>query len=337
MGSQNPLLYGYQGCRGPGSLPGWLTSTITYQVCSFSGGTSFWGREQELAQLPLCLLNHPISQPCRTLLDPSSYLPGIDGTGTNVSPVQPFTRSLPLWASTSHLDSFPPAPEHSPWPKQWHPSPDPVDVSPLSRTTSKATPEGPPSSKWQDMTSLKKALTPSLLEAFNRDSSLVREMREEYFKTHCPNFSTENTHDLSDIFWCMAKMAKLLSSNIYEIKEVWAGPDELQQANYTLRTLPKGLKFLRAVSPSNSPKVMDLMGIQDLDALCHFYCPWWGKEGQNEGTVVNHLWMVHYRLDLVCKKCYGCPSTSSKTLHHHGQKDCQPSGEEGADESSSSA
>ena len=43
----------------------------------------------------------------------------------------------------------PPAPEHSPRPKQQHPSPDPVDVSPPSGTMSKATPEGPPSSKWQ--------------------------------------------------------------------------------------------------------------------------------------------------------------------------------------------
>ena len=45
--------------------------------------------------------------------------------------------------------SSPPAPGHSPRPKQWHPSPDPVDVSPPSRTMSKATPEGLPNSKWE--------------------------------------------------------------------------------------------------------------------------------------------------------------------------------------------
>ena len=36
-----------------------------------------------------------------------------------------------------------------------------------------------------------------------------------------------------------------------------------------------------------------LAGIHDPDALDHFsgitYCPWCRKEGQNEGTVVNHL------------------------------------------------
>ena len=35
---------------------------------------------------------------------------------------------------------------------------------------------------------------------------------------------------------------------------------------------------------------MGLVGIHDPDALCHFngltHCPWCGKEGQNEGTVV---------------------------------------------------
>ena len=53
-----------------------------------------------------------------------------------------------------------------------------------------------------------------------------------------------------------------------------------------------------------SLKVMGLKGIYDSDALWHFagytYCPWHGKEGQNEGTVVNHLRTTHYRLGLVC-------------------------------------
>ena len=74
---------------------------------------------------------------------------------------------------------------------------------------------------------------------------------------------------------------------------LWIGPDELRQANYALRSLPKGLKFLHVVAPSESPKVMGLVGIHDPDALHHFngmtHCPWCGKEGKNKGTVVNHL------------------------------------------------
>ena len=164
---------------------------------------------------------------------------------------------------------------------------------------------------------------------------------EYYFRRHCPNFSTENTCDLSDIFWCMIKTGELLGSTIYEIKEAWTGPDELQQANYVLRTLPKGLKFLKMVSPLESPKVMGLTGIHDLDTLCHFngvtHCPWCRKEGQNEGTVVNHLWTVHYSLGLICEKCFGCLSTLLEAICCYGWKDCQPLGERGPDESSLSA
>ena len=75
----------------------------------------------------------------------------------------------------------------------------------------------------------------------------------------------------------MIVAANLLGSSIYEIRETWAGPDDLTQANYALRTLSKGLKFLQAVPPSESQKVMGSMGIHDPDALCHFYgvthCP----------------------------------------------------------------
>ena len=110
----------------------------------------------------------------------------------------------------------------------------------------------------------------------------------------------EDTHDLSEVFRHMAKSTKLLGLAIYEIQEVWKGPDELQQANYALRSLPKGLKFLLVVPPSDSPKVMGLVGIHDPDALHCFsglaHCPWCGKESQNKGAVVNHLQTVHYSL-----------------------------------------
>ena len=156
-------------------------------------------------------------------------------------------------------------------------------------------------------------LTASHLEAFNWGSPLVKETREDYFRKHSPNFSAKNTCDLSEVFRCMILATELFGSSIYEIKEPWVGPDELQQANYTLRTLPKGLKFLRAVSLSESPKVMGLTDIHDLDALHCFYrvthFPWCSKVGLNEGTVVNHLQTIHYRLGLVCKKCYGCLTT----------------------------
>ena len=144
-----------------------------------------------------------------------------------------------------------------------------------------------------------------------------------------------------DIFQNMIESAGLLGSKIYEIQETWTGRHELEYANYALKTLPKGLKFFCSVCPSESLKVMGLTSIHHLDALCHFnrvtHCLWCRKEGQNEGTVINHFQMMHYKLGLVCKKCFCCPSVTSEAIWHHGWKSCQPSTEGGPDESSLSA
>ena len=152
------------------------------------------------------------------------------------------------------------------------------------------------------------------------------EARLLFFSKHSYNFNEDGNCDLSRIFKKLAKTANLLGTNIYEIQASWTGPEELKQANYTLQSLPKDLKFFRVVPTLESPKVMGLMGIHDPDTLRHFasltYCPWCGKEGQNEGTVVNHLRTTHYRLGLVCDKCYGCPTITSDILHCHGHHNC---------------
>ena len=139
----------------------------------------------------------------------------------------------------------------------------------------------------------------------------------------------------------MIETAGLPGFTIYEIQEAWKGWKELQHSNYVLRTLPKGLRFFHAVSPSESPKVMDLTGIHHPNALHHFngvtHCPWCRKEGQNEGTVINHLRTVHYKLGLICKRCFCCLSVMSEAIWHHGQKNCQHSVEGVPNESSSSA
>ena len=109
---------------------------------------------------------------------------------------------------------------------------------------------------------------------------------------------------MTDILQYMIESTGLLSSKIHEIKETWTGQSKLQCTNYALRTLAKGLKFFHPVSPSEYPKVMGLTNIHHPDALHCFngvtHFPWCGKEGQNEGTVVNHLQTAHYKLGLVC-------------------------------------
>ena len=73
---------------------------------------------------------------------------------------------------------------------------------------------------------------------------------------------------------------------------------------------------------------MGLEGIHDPDALCHFvgvtFCPWCGKEGQNEGTIVNHLWVTHYKLGLVCEKCLYFPTITLAAIRCHGRGCKQP-------------
>ena len=113
-----------------------------------------------------------------------------------------------------------------------------------------------------------------------------------------------------------------MDDSIFEIQWSWKGPEHLQQANYVFQSQPKGLRFLRAVSAKESPKEMGLKGIHNPEALLHFsgfmYCPWCGKSGQNEGTIVNHLRTTHYKLGLICDQCFGCPTMMVDTLHQHG-------------------
>ena len=220
-----------------------------------------------------------------------------------------------------------PVPKWSPWPKRWLPSPELQGSTSIDKTTPKAMQEGPSSLKRQEAPAWFTSLKPSHAEAFLQDYSIVKEARLCFFSNHSYNFVHDGTHDLSDVFKELAKSTGLLGEAIHKKQLSWTGPEELKQANYTLQSLPKGLRFLRVVPALESPKAMGLMGIHDPDALwCYAgytYCPWCGKEGQNEGTVVNHLRTTHYRLGLVCDQCFGCPSVTSDSLHQHGHQDCQ--------------
>ena len=68
---------------------------------------------------------------------------------------------------------------------------------------------------------------------------------------------------------------------------------------------------------------MGLKGIHAPEALQQHsgltFCPWCGKEGQNEGTVVNHLQTMHYHLGLICTHCLDYSMTSTDAMHWHTQ------------------
>ena len=138
-------------------------------------------------------------------------------------------------------------PKQSPRPKRQLPSPELMGNMPLGRVTLAATLGGPPNPKKQETPPWFKLPKPSHAEAFLRDLEIVVEARLCFFSKHSYNFNQDGNHDLSRIFMKLAVSAGLLGTDIHEIEASWTGPEELKQANYTLWSLPKGLKFLRAV------------------------------------------------------------------------------------------
>ena len=176
-------------------------------------------------------------------------------------------RTPPMEEQPSAATPPMPTPKQSPRPKRGLPLPEPMGNMPLGGATPGAALWGPPYPKKWENPPWVKSLKPSRAEAFLRDSNIVVEARLHFFSKHSYNFNQDSNCDLSRIFKKLAKSAGLLGTNIYEIQASWTGPEELKQANYTLQSLPKGLKFLRVVPTSESPKVMGLMGIHDPYAL----------------------------------------------------------------------
>ena len=169
---------------------------------------------------------------------------------------------------------------------------------------------------------------------------LVHQAREAYFRTNCPHFNCETSHDLCGLFQDMIASVNL-DSKIYKIQEAWTGREDLRYANNVLKTSSKGLQFFHPISPSELSKAMGLKGIHHLDALCHFasvtFCPWCGKESQNKGTIVNHLRTVHYNMGLARDGCLRSTAITSEAMQHHGQGCKQPREEDGGPNNTSTS
>ena len=94
----------------------------------------------------------------------------------------------------------------------------------MDETSSKASQEGPSSSKRRETPDWFASLKPSHADAFSHDSNSMKEARSHYFATHPYDWVHDNTDDLSDIFRELAKGAGLLGKFIYEIQLSWDGP-----------------------------------------------------------------------------------------------------------------
>ena len=237
-----------------------------------------------------------------------------------------FTQASQAEGQPPSIASPKPEPEQSPHPKRWHSLTDAQRDMSMDEDLPTTLQEELPSSKKGKTANCLSSMKPSHADAFSWDSDPVKEARTHYFTTHPWDWTHVNMDDLSDIFKELAQGTGLLGECIYEIQWSWNGPEHLKHANYILWSLPKGLKFLRALSTKESPKVMGLKGIHDPDALWHFasytYCPWCGKDGQKKGTIINHLRTVHYKLGLVCDQCFYCPTVTLDTLHWHRHHTC---------------
>ena len=175
-----------------------------------------------------------------------------------------------------------PKPEHawSPQSKRHHSLTEAQGDMSINESSPMTSQEGLSNSKRGKTSGWSSCLKPSHADAFSWDSGPIKEARECYFTTHPWDWARGNTDDLSDIFRELAQGTGLLGEFIHEIQVSRNGLEVLKHANYILRSLPKGLKFLRVVSTKESPKIMGLKGIHDSDAFWHFtgyiYCPWCG-------------------------------------------------------------
>ena len=110
---------------------------------------------------------------------------------------------------------------------------------------------------------------------------------------HCADYDHEGSQDLSHTFQEMVTSAGLMDSEVLKVQEVWTGQKDLQVTHHAAKGSPKSIQYFWVVPPTESPKIMGLKGIHSLKALCWqvglSFCLWCGNEGQNEGTIVNHL------------------------------------------------
>ena len=180
--------------------------------------------------------------------------------GQSTSPPQfiPFAKAPQEESQSSAHASPKPEPKQSQWPKRQNPSPDLQGDTSIDEDSPMGLQEDLPHFKGEKTSDWFSSLKPSHADAFNRDSGPIKEAREHYFTTHPWDWVQSNTDDLSDIFRELAQGAGLLGKSIYKIQWSWDGSDHLKHGNYVLWSLPKGLKFLRAVSAKESPKVMGL-------------------------------------------------------------------------------
>ena len=112
----------------------------------------------------------------------------------------PFARTPQAEEQPSAATSPRPEPKWCPWLKRWHPLPDPWGSMSMDETSSKASQEGPLSSKRRETPDWFTSLKPSHADTFSHDSIPMKEARLCYLTTHPCDWIHDSTYDLSNIF-----------------------------------------------------------------------------------------------------------------------------------------
>ena len=181
-----------------------------------SGNGSHGRRGERPPLLPNCLWNGTVGLPpgsMGVLMGPLHLLTGNMSLATllNIPPQVSSTReesTLVISCATTTV-----APGTSLGTKQQHYLPDQAVSLPWSGDEAVGTSEEPAHLRWKDEMPFTKSLKGSQQEAFAKDSDLVWQDREDYFKTNHPHFNHKTLHDL-------IAYANLLCSQIYKIQEV---------------------------------------------------------------------------------------------------------------------
>ena len=121
-----------------------------------------------------------------------------------------------------------PEPERTPLPKRRHPSADAQEDTSGDEDFPPASQEELANPKRGKLIDWEASMKYSHLDAFSRDSGLVKEARVHYFTMHPWDWTRGNMDDLSDIFRGLAKCAGLLHECIFELQDSWRGPDHLK-------------------------------------------------------------------------------------------------------------
>ena len=121
-----------------------------------------------------------------------------------------------------------PEPEWTPLPKRQHPSADAQEDMSGDEDFPPASQEELANPKRGKLVSWETSMKYSHSDAFSRDSDLIKEARVHYFAMHPWDWTQGNMDDLSDIFRGLAKCAGLLHECIFELQDLWRGPDHLK-------------------------------------------------------------------------------------------------------------